>query len=87
MGDGLKRGESTVLYTMNGCRYCVLAKELLARANVPYSEVLLDRDMNKQEVKDILRMDVVTFPQVVYNGTNLGGLVEAARYFKSKGMV
>ena len=38
-------------------------------------------------VKKKLDKEVVTFPQVVYNGENLGGLVEAARYFKSKGMV
>ena len=55
--------------------------------DIDYDEVKLGRDISKEEVKKKLDKEVVTFPQVVYNGENLGGLVEAARYFKSKGMV
>ncbi len=77
----------TTLYTMVGCKYCVLAKELLERAKVDYREVLLDRDITKEQVLQELKVDTVTFPQVVYNGKNLGGLVEAARHFKSIGLV
>jgi len=76
-----------ILYTMDGCKYCVLAKELLERMDIDYDEVKLGRDISKEEVKKKLDKEVVTFPQVVYNSKNLGGLVEAARYFKSKGMV
>ncbi len=76
-----------ILYTMDGCKYCVLAKELFERMDIDYDEVKLGRDISKEQVKKKLDKEVVTFPQVVYNGENLGGLVEAARYFKSKGMV
>ena len=76
-----------ILYTMDGCKYWVLAKELFERMDIDYDEVKLGRDISKEEVKKKLDKEVVTFPQVVYNGENLGGLVEAARYFKSKGMV
>ena len=77
-----------ILYTMDGCKYCVLAKELFERMDIDYDEVKLGRDISKEEVKKIKRQAITRYlPQVVYNGENLGGLVEAARYFKSKGMV
>ena len=56
-----------ILYTMDGCKYCVLAKELFERMDVDYDEVKLGRDISKEEVKKKLDKEVVTFPQVVYN--------------------
>ena len=76
-----------IVYTMTDCKYCTLAKELFARAKVEYKEILLDRDISRSQVKLDLNKDVVTFPQVVYNGEKLGGLVETARHFKSIGLV
>jgi len=78
---------TTTIYTMNGCKYCTLAKELLTRANIIYEEVLLDRDITKEEVKLALRMDVITFPQIVHRGEHLGGLMETAKVFKERGLV
>ena len=40
-----------ILYTMDGCKYCVLAKELLERMDLDYDEVKLGRDISKEEVK------------------------------------
>ena len=76
-----------VVYVMNDCKYCKLAKELMQRANLEYEEVLLDRDMTRQEGKETLQMEVVTFPQVVYNGKHLGGLIDTAKHFQSIGLV
>tara|TARA_B100000427_G_scaffold77882_1_gene63526 strand:- start:4051 stop:4287 length:237 start_codon:yes stop_codon:yes gene_type:complete len=76
-----------IVYTMTDCKYCTLAKELMARAKVEYKEILVDRDITREQVKLDLNKEVVTFPQVVYNGDNLGGLVETARHFKSIGLV
>ena len=76
-----------IIYTMTDCKYCTLAKELFVRANVQYKEVLVDRDISREQIKIDLNKEVVTFPQVVYNGENLGGLVETARHFKSIGLV
>tara|TARA_B100002019_G_scaffold230796_1_gene204276 strand:- start:1880 stop:2125 length:246 start_codon:yes stop_codon:yes gene_type:complete len=78
---------TTTIYTTNGCKYCTLAKELLTRANIIYEEVLLDRDITREEVKLALRMDVITFPQIVHRGEHLGGLVETAKVFKERGLV
>ena len=40
-----------ILYTMDGCKYCVLAKELFERMDIDYDEVKLGRDISKEEVK------------------------------------
>ena len=79
--------KTTTLYTMDGCKYCTLAKELLNRSKVDYNEMLLNRDITREQVLSELKVQTVTFPQIVYNGKNLGGLVEAARHFKSIGLV
>ena len=79
--------KTTTLYTMDGCKYCTLAKELLNRSKVDYNEMLLNRDITREQVLSELKVQTVTFPQIVSNGKILGGLVEAARHFKSIGLV
>ena len=55
-----------------------VSKELLERMDIDYDEVKLGRDISKEEVKKKLDKEVVTFPQVVYNGENLGGEIGRA---------
>lgn len=72
---------------MDGCNYCTLAKELFARADIDYVEMRLDEDFTDEEIKDILNKDSVSFPQIVFEGNNVGGLVDAAKLFQSRGLV
>jgi glutaredoxin len=76
-----------VIYTMDGCNYCTLAKELFTRADIDYVEMKLDEDFTDEEIKDILNKDSVSFPQIVFEGNNVGGLVDAAKLFQSRGLV
>ena len=76
-----------VIYTMDGCNYRTLAKELFTRADIDYVEMKLDEDFTDEEIKDILDKDSVSFPQIVFEGKNVGGLVDAAKLFQSRGLV
>ena len=63
------------VYTTEPCGYCRVAKALLQKRNVPYSEVNLSRDPVGRA--ELVRMTgMMTFPQVVIDGESLGGYQE-----------
>lgn len=76
-----------IIYTMKGCHYCNLARELFERADIDYVEMKLDRDITKEEVKETLQKETVSFPQIIFEGRNVGGLVDAAKIFQERGLV
>ena len=65
------------VYTTEPCGYCRVAKALLAKRNVPYEEINLAKDPEgRAELVRITGM--MTFPQVVIDGHNIGGFQELA---------
>lgn len=73
-------------YTMKGCSSCKILKELFERAEVEYDNVLLGKDISNEEFKN-LYPNVVTFPFVVIDEEEIGGLMETAKLFLEKGLV
>jgi glutaredoxin 3 len=66
------------VYTTEPCGYCRVAKALLEKRNVPYSEVNLAKDPSgRAELVRITGM--MTFPQVVIDGEPIGGYQELIR--------
>ena len=69
------------IYTTEPCGFCRVAKSLLQKRNIPYSEINLARDPSgRAELVRITGM--MTYPQVVIDGEPLGGyqeLVQADR--------
>ncbi|MBA2649237.1 MAG: glutaredoxin 3 [Legionella sp.] len=61
-----------IIYSSEHCSYCVRAKELLKRKNVPFNEIRVD-------VKDEFREEMIeksgrrTVPQIFINGQAIGG--------------
>ena len=65
------------VYTTEPCGYCRVAKALLAKRNVPYTEVNLAKDPEGRA--ELVRLTgMMTFPQVVIDGRPLGGFQELA---------
>lgn len=65
-----------VLYTTDGCLYCVLAKRLLARKEAPYREAHVPRS-DPDAYDELTRLTGgLTFPQVVIDGEVVGGFAE-----------
>ena len=70
------------IYTTRWCGYCVRAKSLLDDKGVPYEEISLDDDpafrRNLQELTGGW-----TVPQILIDGTPIGGYTELWRLDKS----
>lgn len=62
-----------IVYTWSSCSFCARAKELLARAGIPYREVLLDGKKDElRRLQDVF--GARTLPLVLLDGERLAGL-------------
>ena len=57
------------------------AKEILALAGVAFGEILLDRDTTREEFHGRFGENA-TFPQVVIDGSHIGGLWTLKEYLR-----
>ncbi|MGH2948095.1 MAG: glutaredoxin family protein [Solirubrobacteraceae bacterium] len=63
------------IYTTEPCGFCRVAKSLLDKRDVPYSEINLAKDPSGRA--ELVRMTgMMTFPQVVIDGEPIGGYQE-----------
>jgi glutaredoxin 3 len=69
------------MYTTRWCGYCVRAKTLLDSKKFPYEEILMDDDPNfRQTLQDLT--GGWTVPQILIDGTPIGGYTELWRLDK-----
>jgi glutaredoxin 3 len=66
------------IYTTEPCGYCRTAKALLDKRGIPYEEINLARDPEGR-AELVRRTGMMTFPQVVIDGDNIGGYQELAQ--------
>ena len=70
------------MYTTRWCGYCVRAKALLDGKGLPYEEILLDDDPDfRRSLNDLT--GGWTVPQILIDGTPIGGYTELWRLDKS----
>ena len=63
---------TVVIYTTETCPYCVNAKELLTKKNIPYTEIRVDLDPEQRE--EMIRItERRTVPQILIDGQPIGG--------------
>jgi glutaredoxin 3 len=66
------------IYTTRWCGYCVRAKALLDEKGIPYDEVSLDDDPDfRRNLSDLT--GGWTVPQILIDGTPIGGYTELWR--------
>ena len=70
------------IYTTRWCGYCVRAKALLAGKEIAYEEITLDDDPAFRRKLEELTGGW-TVPQIVIDGTPIGGYTELWRLDKS----
>jgi glutaredoxin 3 len=71
-----------VVYSTRWCGYCVRAKALLDAKGIDYEEITLDDDPGfRAELHDLT--GGWTVPQIVIDGTPIGGYTELWRLDKS----
>ncbi len=73
------------IYTTEPCGFCRVAKSLLEKRGVRYSEINLAKDAVGRT--ELVRMTgMMTFPQVVIDGTPIGGYQELVQVDKAGGL-
>lgn len=70
------------LYTTDACPYCVRAKQLLTKRELPFEEVNLARDPDGR-AKLVELTGMMTFPQILIGEQPIGGFDQLAAADKS----
>jgi glutaredoxin 3 len=65
------------LYTTDFCPYCVRAKQLLTKRQLPFEEINLARDPDGR-AKLVERTGMMTFPQILVGDLPIGGYDQLA---------
>ena len=66
------------VYTTEPCGFCRTAKTLLNSRRIPFEEINLSKDPDGR-ARLAAQTGMMTFPQVVIDGVNVGGFQELAR--------
>ena len=74
------------VYSIDGCPYCVKIVEVLKLAELKYVEYKLNRDFDREAFYGQFGQGS-TFPQVVRDGTNLGGCTQTVKYLQENNLV
>ena len=72
--------KNIVIYTKDTCPYCVMAKNLLQKNGLSYTEIRVDLDEQERE-KMIERSGRYTVPQIFFDDTHIGGYDDLYTYF------
>ena len=70
-----------VVYSKNGCPYCVKVKKVLESLDVNVTVYQLDVDFSRKQFYDEFG-ERSTFPQVVVGDRKIGGCSETIKYLK-----
>ena len=74
------------VYSKDGCPFCTKVVEVLKLAELRFVEYKLDRDFDRDSFYGQFGFGS-TFPQVVRDGTNIGGCTETVKYLQEKNLV
>ena len=74
-----------IIYSVEGCTWCARTKELFARANVEYTEIKIT-DENRDDFREKYP-NASSYPHVIIDGEEIGGLVQVAKLLLKKGLV
>lgn len=70
---------NVTIYTKPHCNYCVMAKQFLQSAGIPYNEAKLDVHFEREQLV-AMYPNAQTYPVVVVDGYHIGGANELEQY-------
>ena len=76
-----KKPSSVAMISKPGCPYCVRAKKMLQDKGIAYEEITMGKDATTVSLKAISGNS--TFPQVFFDGKNIGGSEELETFLQS----
>ena len=74
------------VYSKEGCPFCTKVVQVLELAGLRHVVYKLDQHFDRDSFYGQFGQGS-TFPQVVLNGTNLGGCSETVKYLQEKNMI
>jgi len=74
------------VYTRVGCPYCDQVKQVLSGKGYGYQEYVLDTNFTREQFYREFG-NGATFPQVLMNGTKLGGCTDTVRYLREQKLI
>lgn len=78
--------QKVVVYTMDYCPYCEMAKRLLEQRAIPYEEFKLDMEDDQAWDQLYKKSGMKTVPQIFVNGTLVGGYTDLANLDRNGGL-
>jgi glutaredoxin len=75
-----------IAYTLPGCSHCKSLRELFARANKEYTEIVVKKDIEVETFQQSFP-GIRQFPYVVIDNKPVGGLMETVVLFVKEGLV
>lgn len=73
---------NVIIYTKESCPYCRMTKEFFTHRQIPFKEILVDKDPEKLN-EMIQRSNRRTVPQIFIDGQSIGGYDDLAELAKS----
>lgn len=74
------------VYSKPNCPWCVKAKELLNKLNLPYEEQILDVHYTREQLRELLPDNLpLTVPQIWVNYQRIGGYEDFAEWCDNHG--
>jgi len=67
------------LYTRENCIFCIKAKELLEKNNISYEELIIGKDINREDIIQKFP-DRKRLPIIIENDKIVGGYDDLAEY-------
>jgi glutaredoxin 3 len=78
--------EKFYVYSKNNCGFCDRLTEFMDSKELQYEKFTLDQDFTREEFIDKFGYNS-TFPQVLLNNKNLGGMKDTVRYMVENNFV
>ena len=69
------------VFTKPNCGYCVKAKALLDKLNIPFEEY----EVTIEQMFEMLGKQVRSMPQIMHNETHIGGYTDLREHFINEG--
>jgi len=73
---------NVVVYSKTNCPYCVMAKQLLKKSNIEFTEKLIGVDVTREQLMEVAP-NARTVPQIVINNQVIGGYNELISYMEN----
>ncbi len=80
IAPGASKPADAAIFTRKGCEFCVRAKQALTNADIPFEELVLNRDFTDRTLRAVTGR--TTFPQVYVNGQHIGGAEELEAWLR-----